>query len=111
MSKKYNCTECGKETEWYRGRPRIVCSKECEKIRRSIRGKKFYWDHKAPEKICKYWKCDKRIYRQGKKPVYARKFCTLLCYKLNKHSQQKYQRIFDKHLSLIKMGLLVRRNN
>lgn len=106
-----NCSECGKETEWYRGRPRIVCSKECEKIRRSIRGKKFYRDHKAPEKICTYWKCDKRIYRQGKKHVDARKFCTLLCYKLNKHSQQKYQRIFDKHLSLIKMGLLVRRNN
>ncbi len=94
--------------ERFEGGPRKACSEECAKIRRSIRGKKFYWDNKPPKKVCKYWKCEREIRRQGKK-VAARKFCTELCYKRHKHSQQKYKRIFDRQLNLTKGLLLIMR--
>tara|TARA_B100001059_G_C17827731_1_gene582507 strand:+ start:279 stop:836 length:558 start_codon:yes stop_codon:yes gene_type:complete len=104
------CKVCKKSMliERMEGGPRKVCSDDCAKIRRSIRSKKFYLDNKPPKKICKYWKCEREIRRQGKK-VAARKFCTELCYKRNKYWQQKYKRACDKQLSLIKGMLLAMR--
>jgi endogenous inhibitor of DNA gyrase (YacG/DUF329 family) len=105
--KNRNCSECGKETEWYRGRPRLVCSKECEVIRRSARNKKDYLKKKPKPKPCK--RCGRNIKRQGKKFKPAQKYCSLKCYKQGKFWEQKYKRGFDKQLRLIRMTLLIMR--
>ena len=56
MVEKSNCRQCGKEIDWYRGRPRIVCSKECEDKRRSVRNKKN-WLKNKPKTLSKCKTC------------------------------------------------------
>lgn len=99
-----SCAECGKETEMWRGRPRLVCSKECEDKRRSARNKKNWLKNKPKPIPCK--RCGKNIKRQGKKIQIAQKYCSEKCYKQTKLWNQRYTRVFEKQSSLITKTLL-----
>ena len=45
MAKKYNCKGCGKELEWYRGRPKEWCAK-CLYVDTLRRGREYYTKNK-----------------------------------------------------------------
>ena len=65
------CKNCGKEIEWYRGRPRVYCDRECLD-EYNIKYKKDWYREKHPLKTNNCLTCNKL--------VVGKKYCSKQCY-------------------------------
>ena len=57
MSKKYNCKLCGKDTDWFRGAPKLYCD-QC------IKQKQTEWSTNSYLKKKKYYLKQQNDYRK-----------------------------------------------
>ena len=93
------CKNCGKEIEWYRGRPRVYCDSKCLDEYR-IKYKKNLYREKHPPKTIICITCFRSF-------IGNRKYCSKLCYpntKINGSIWYKIQRFEKLKKELIDIG-------
>jgi len=85
------CKSCGKEIEWYRGRPRVYCNRKCLDEYR-IKYKAIWYREKHPFKTNICLTCNRLI-------IYTKyngkKYCSVLCHpkRLNWYKIQRFEKL------------------